>query len=142
MGDAADGDEGDGGVDGIAHAAQGVEAEGGVGVLLCAGVEDGAEGDVVERKMRGFDGLGDGVCGVADDEVCAEQAARGDGVEVVLAEMDAVCAEGEGDVGTVVDDEAHVRVRAHYVERGFRRIVKLARREMFFAQLDKGRAAR
>lgn len=69
MGDAADGDEGDGGVNPGAGLAEGFEVEGGVGVLFGAGVVDGAEGDVINGQPRGFDGLGDAVCGVADDEV-------------------------------------------------------------------------
>ncbi len=140
MCDAADGDECDAWIDLVADAAQGFEAGGGVGVLFCAGVEDGAEGDVVEREARGFDGLGDGVRGVTDDEILSEEAAGGYGVEIVLAEVEAVCAEGEGDVCAVVDDEACAAL-ARDVERGFRLLVELAWRKMFFAELDKCRAA-
>jgi hypothetical protein len=80
------------------------------------------------------------VCGVADDEAFAEQAARGGGVEIILSEMHAVRAEGERDVGAVVDDEAHAAFACE-VERGLRLVVKFARREMFFAELDEARAA-
>lgn len=134
--DAADGDEGDRRVNCVADAAEGFEADGGGGVLFGVRVEDGAEGDVVDGEARGFDGLRDGVRGVADDEAVAEQAACGGGVEIVLAEVDAVRAEREGDVGAVVDDDARAAFACDG-ERGFGVLVELARREMLFAELDK-----
>ena len=58
--DAADGDE-SGLADGLAHACDAFESDRRVRVLLRRGREDWADGDVVNRQMRGACGLLDAV---------------------------------------------------------------------------------
>src|SRR6185503_18338481 len=96
-----DGDDGNGrrGAD----AREPIEADDGIGVLLGRRREAGAEADVV--------GAGGGarlrfvVRGDADDEARRYDRARGRKGQIVLSEVHAVGAGGEGDVDAIVDDE-------------------------------------
>lgn len=83
---------------------EGLEANDGVGVDLGPGGEDGADSEVVDRKLLG----GGKLCGVvgreAEDGIGADDLAGGSGGEVGLADVEAEAEEG-GVVGTVIENE-------------------------------------
>ena len=89
--------------------------------------EEAAEGDVVGAGLGGLDReMAAVIAGDADDAVGAEEPARLGIGRVLLADMDAVAAGGEREVGPVVHDEgdvARLRDRPQHVGGAADRVV-------------------
>ena len=111
----------------------------GIVILFGAGSENGSERDVVEGQSHSRFHLLLSVSGKTNQQVVANQTTRGFDWHVVLSKVNAASATCHCDVHAIVDNQGDPVALGNF-DRSFGVAKKIDCRQMFFAELHKGRA--